>query len=379
MLVPFRLLNSTVWLILFLFLGHGLLYYVFPQQHYLTGGGGVLQVVKYPLFLLIIVVVCSVTNLSRSGLLVVSFFYVLGLASLVLGFSDEKLLIFLAYLFPIIVFLIPISHIKNNRFYMAGGLIYLCFSLLVVNFFGALYEFFFGPVFDSYSRSSFRAVGIFVNPNNSAIFVVILFSVLAALCKSYSVVIISFFLTFLSLLLLGSKTGFVVFFVAILLFYPLIVITFSLLLAAFFVLFPFDFSKSIFDTLRSPFDMESGFHRLTDWRDFLDYLASLSFKEILLSGKEVFLIDNSYMDLLANFGAIVLFAHLVMQFISIVMSLFCGRLAVVLSLIFFISMLSTNIHRLWPLSYVFWLLVSWNFYSFSSNYLLVNKVRKSDV
>ncbi len=292
--------------------------------------------------------------------------------------SYEKIVLVVSFLIPTFCLLLPFDWLLKEMHRLRPYLLSMSFSLIFINFIALVYEMINGPLIGAYSRSDFRATGIFVNPNNSSIFLVFLFYFVFYLSKNRPFRFFVLFLTFFCLVLMGSKTGLLMF--VLLLFFLVFNSPLKILLLSFALLFistflgltgldEFDF----YSGYRSPLNFESAFIRLKDWADLGHDLYNGSVLEFLFGGGGVYLVDNAYMDILSNFGIFMLFVFLFLQIIFIFISFRLGRFLILFNLIFLAAMITTNVHRLWPVSYVYWALMGWSFYYFNIRIAKFNK------
>lgn len=343
-----------------IFIAHGLLYYVFPEQHYTSseGGAGWISYLKYVCLIAALPVLMPMKASSKT-LRWASFVVIPFGVSLCLQLywvNESNLLLFqytiaiFGYFFGPFVLRFFDSKIFVERFCIVAITL---ISALTVS------ELFFGGIAQDFSRSGLRGVGPFVNPNNTGIVVTVLASVYHYYSKARIANALVALLVTVTLVATGSKTGMAIYaamgFVllpsrwrfAVLLVVPLLLLLNMNEIADLW---------SVFE-LRD-FSLESGEIRSVNIFALLDRLTNLSAMELLFGFTNASLIDNAYLDMLSYGGICLTASFIVVQLISI---LHCIRLRMKLAGLlhgaFFLGMLTTDLPRLWPTGYMYWCLI----------------------
>lgn len=363
---------------LFVFFSHGVLYYFFQEQHYVEGGTGWLQYLKYFIFFFVIIFSVTLKGFSKSNLKVFLLVQTFGLMSFFVVDSYEKVLLTLSFLIPTLCLLLPFGWISRNIDKVKHYFYFLSLFLIFVNFFSLLYEVVYGPLIDTYSRGAFRATGIFINPNNSSIFLVFLYSFACYIASSKWFKVFLSLVVFLCLFLMGSKTGFFIFSVVVTFFVVKSLVRFFWVASVLSVVFLWFSITGVeifsFDYVyRNPLDFDSAFIRFDDWAKLGGSLYSVSIIELFFGRRDVYLVDNTYMDVFSNFGFLMLMFFCFLNFSFLRSSLGFNKYVMLFNLIFLAAAVTTNVHRLWPVAYVYWGLMGWTFYCVR-NYTKTTKV-----
>lgn len=342
-----------------IFLLHGILYYLFPEQHYTSeNSGGWIASIKYIcLALSLPLLIQSRFSKSRAnwfwlGVVVLFLAVLLQVNSpevrnvLLLQFAAAGLAYFYSPFFVRFFF-------ENQR------RVRWSFAVILITAICVLFELFIDSGIAYFSRSGWRAVGPFVNPNNTGIVVVLA----SAIYHFYSVgklrnIFVAACVIFV-LLAGGSKTAMFLYSVVLLFLMPARSAILTLSAVALVGIFYFEEIGSFFTTsdFRS-FSMESGQIRASDLAKYFYELRSASLSEVLFGFQVTSVIDNAYLDIL-SFGGI----YLLMIFISaqIFSVWLCWKrnlkLGLILHSLLFAAMFTTNVPRLWPTGYIFWAIV----------------------
>ena len=361
-----------------IFIAHGVLYYIFPSMHYREDGvgGGWIALIKYVVAAVFVAQLMNSRNLSKRRIvLVIGLFAIASLSILVKAgfYSSAQIQLLFTFLLPAVFVLFPSErHIVFFR--REGWWSRFIFVVFLINLFFCIFDMLLGGIFGDYSRSGFRAVGIFVNPNNTGIVAALGFIYIFYLSMGYWRKMLIVLLSLITLILTGSKTGMLMFLVGLL----LIDLRWALLLLALgsFVLlvgYLLDIRViNIFEVFElRALDAESAGIRIFDWAVFYDRIISADFPSLFFGFDDVYLIDNSYLDLIAYGGLVYLLFFVVIQLSSIVCAARSSRLIFILMLMLFVSMLTTNTIRLWPVAYLYWILVGMAFATVSrANFLI---------
>lgn len=357
----YSILRQTHLFLLIFFIFHGVVYYLFPSMHYLEGGG-VLSLLKYPAILLLYILILPFLRVG-SGRLIVAVFAALLILFIYLiegGAVDSQRanLIFTAIVPLGMIFYIFDPCVREVL--RDSQLLTVSWFVLALNFLGMVYEVAVGGIFQVYSYSSLRAVGLFVNPNNTAMVVALLGVFLIWRVKSTGFKFLSFLLTIVSLILTGSKTGMLMFLVGIFVLnfswgIGLTVLLCLLLMVSWFLGFSF---VDVFLNLNlRRLDAESGGIRLNDWSRAVEDFYNSDLNVILFGSPGVVLVDNSYLDMMALMGGVFLIFFVCIQFFALVKAWVGSKILFVLLFMMFVSMLTTNTYRLWPVAYLYWALI----------------------
>ncbi|GEM_PF-4846999 len=341
------------------FMLHGILYYLYPGQHYLLGGNGWLQYLKYFFLLpLLIYSLFHLPNLERNAVWysVLFCFLILSIVDFYYWYSDFNLLL-LQIILTFTSFISSrfisnlIGNIKIIRFY------YLILSLLVVVALSV--EFIYDIFGDIYSKSGFRAAGPFLNPNNTGLVMVFLSFLYQRVEKSKCLLFFSFFCTIYTIILTGSKTALLIY--CIVLFF-----SFnnkkrvSLCLAGFIFLLTYLFFKGVFsaDANFRDFSLESAYIRLNSISTLFGSYGN-DIIGMLFGISNISLVDNAYLDTLFSSGLLIALLIISVQFLSFYKSVAAkNKLLLYSNVMLLLMMITTNITRLWPLGYIFWVVVS---------------------
>lgn len=362
-----NILRSRFMLLLIaVFFLHGVLYYLMPSMHYSEGEGGWLNYLKYPIAAFVFALWGGCGRFNARGFVIAGLLLISALFALVVGVgyeSNERLNLFVTIVFPIFSVLMVGSG-WGDAFLESKKLRVVVFWVLVANFIFCLYEILSGGIFVAYSATGSRAVGMFVNPNNTGIFVAILsvYLLLDGVVGYRKFLVLA--LAVLTLVMTGSKTGVLIFLVGMLFMGAglfLIVIISSLIFLVVAEIFGFSLLGLISALDLREIDNASGQIRLYEWSVFYNNLFQLPVSELMFGFVNLYYIDNSYFDMVALMGFVFAAVFLVVQIISLFLSWRGSKLVFVLLLMMFISMLATNTYRLWPNAYLYWFLIGVSF------------------
>lgn len=346
----------------FVFVLHGLLYYVFPDQHYLAGteNTGWILYIKYicVLFAFPLLARYRFNNRTVVWLLIGIGFAVATFATSVYWANRGNLLL-LQFQIPILGYFFGgyvLRVFSQPR--RAEGLL---FGLLIISFIAMAMELMVGNLFGQFSRSGFRSVGPFVNPNNTGIIVAIVAASYHFVAKGIRANFTVALLASAVVLASGSKTAMVLYAVGVVTSLPL-GSRFSVLLMVSLVglgLYAGDIPKLWSLLGLRELSLESGAIRSEDVRNVLRLFSDATLVQMLFGFSTKSLVDNAYLDMLSYGGMSLLAPFLMAQIASVII---CVRyrfsLALFLHVLFFLAMLTTNIPRLWPTGYAYWALVS---------------------
>jgi hypothetical protein len=345
--------------ILVLFMSHGLLYYVFPEQHYATGSSGWISYIKY-----LCVFIALPALIHRKFNRHIEIWIVIGISVIVLPFclhlhwgNDSNFLLIqfqmasLGYFFgPFIVRYF--SEIKRKEYYLL--------IILIITIITTLSEILLGSFLDVYSRSGLRGIGPFINPNNTGIVVAIFAVIYHQQCKKTGFNIIIALLCIITLAATGSKTAMAMYIIGIILSIKISWKIFILLTVPILLIVNSENIRQVWSFLKlREFSFESGETRSFGIENLLHTYSNGSFLEILFGFSNQSQVDNTYLDILTYGGWFLLSLFLVLQAASVIICIQRRlSLLLVLHVLFFLAMLSTNITRLWPTGYIYWVLIS---------------------
>lgn len=340
--------------LLFVFFFHGLLYYVSPEQHYLSESAesSWISYIKYFVLLL------------AAPLIIKSFSYKNKIAWAALGigiittpllahlyWSDEGNQLLLQFHIAILgYFFAPyiLRYFASNIRIKTAILI-----LVLITFISAVFELLSSGIFQNYARSGFRAAGPFVNPNNTGILVAISAASFHFIFRESKLNILIGTLGLFPIILSGSKTGATIYFVGLALARPLSIPLITALIMLFFASIGIESLAQLRSALGlREFSVESGSIRLSHLEFFMNTIADAQFASVFFGFSNTSLIDNSYLDSLGFGGIYTLTLLLGSQMVSIYSCIVTERkLCLFLHLLLFVSMITTNIIRIWPIAY----------------------------
>lgn len=341
-----------------IFIYHGLLYYVFPEYHYLDSLSeeGWISYIKYGCLLLALPIAVSTPRYKLSWPVIGVVILFLPLVNLLFWPAGVNQLI-MQFQAPILgYFFAPYCQalFRDQSVVKRHGL-----ALLLISSVAVIFEYSVGGYFESFSRSGIRSTGPFVNPNNTGIIVALTASTIHFQNKNRLVHLLSFLCCLSVIVLTGSKTAAVVYAIGILLSQNLLsrlaVVPLLVVILAIYTYGIVDFS--IYEDLRG-ISLESARLRMQDYAYLLNMAYTVSLTEFIFGFSSVSLADNAYIDIFSFGGVFILVFFLIIQIWALSVSVARGsKVLSVLFVLLFISMLSTNIPRLWPTAYAFWVLV----------------------
>jgi len=340
------------------FMSHGLLYYIFPEQHYTTGGGGWISYIKY-LCLLVALPALLNGRFDRRN----TIWMAIGMVVIIVPFylqlywiNEGNLLLVqfqlacLGYFFgPYILRFFSKLHRRN--FYLLAA--------LIITYMATLGEIALGNVIGVYSISGFRSIGAFINPNNTGIVVAILAVIYHQQCKRTWLNVVIALLSMVTLIITGSKTAIAIYAIGVIAILPLNWQFFFLLAVPVGIIINIEKLRDMWLLLElREFSLESGEIRSVGVTNLLNTFSERSLSDQFFGFTNQSLIDNAYLDIMAYGGGLLLGLFLTVQFVAVAV---CIRrrlwFLILLHGLFFLSMLSTNILRLWPTGYMYWALI----------------------
>lgn len=329
-------LRKCINLSIFLMISSGAIYLFYPDQHYNDSGWAVLikYIIYIPLIVLIILGFLLLNKrLSPVGVVLVASWVMIAIFAYLAGTDVVRVGL---YTLPVFAALSP-QWVRDA----APKLSYWVLWLTVI---GAGYEYFVLGGFPRFHPIQYRAISIFVNPNNLGIFSVILYYYARELGHPRSA--ISFVLSLSLILISGSKTGFFCFIILLFAYqanrtpaHALIALIGGGLVSTFAIL-----SGLI------PF--ESAFIRIEQVTDFFETVDAIFYPD-----PNSAYADSSYIQTWLQMGLIgTLFFSSVIIYCAV-----RDRLQRPLWLVLGAASITTNLLYLFPLAYVFW------FYASDSN------------
>lgn len=346
-----------------LFFWHGILYYFFPQYHYTeASGGGWISYIKYLCLIGVIPFLVHYRFDKTTGAWLYTGLMLLVSTLFASAFWVNE------FNFLLIQYQIPIA-----TYFFAGFILkYFTDEALLKNlallFIGAItsalvFEFLFGGIIGDYSRGGIRGVGPFVNPNNTGIVTALIAAIFhyyenRVLRNLYVALVVLFII-----LLTGSKTALLLYFICLIFLRSNYWRYLLLASVGVIVLINLDQLVLYWEVLElREFSVESGSIRIDDASVAFVEIFSGSFLNIIFGSNVVSVVDNAYLDILVFGGLSILLPFLLTQFLSVYLSIKNGyNLILLLHLMIFMSMLTTNIPRLWPVAYIYWAIVGISF------------------
>lgn len=350
---------------LIIFSLHGLLYYAFPDQNYASGGnGGWISYIKYLCILLALPSLISYRFSSGAGVWTSTgiAFLLAPLPLYILWTTKSNILLFQYQLAVLGYFFAPfVAHTFSSPSLLRNSIT----GVLLISLAATTSEFLVGGIFGIFSRSGFRGVGPFVNPNNTGIVVALLAAYYHCTFPGAWKNIFIAFISIAILLMTGSKTAILIYSIGAFIAMPN---TWRVLIAVvipFFGYLNLDALETVFKLMSlRDFSLESGAVRSNDAGQVLGILGNLPLTDLLFGFSNESLVDNTYLDIICYGGLYLLSFFLLAQLASVYICIRNGRskLALMHGLIL-LSMLTTNVPRLWPTGYVFWMMVGMSTYN----------------
>lgn len=343
------------------FMFHGLLYYIDPSQNYIVQSDSFrwFQYIKYVLLAALLPFAFS-RHWTRSEIIPVFAISVLPILSLIsFNFNFDGRLLF-QFSAAIAAFYLAPALIEiwdtNEKIYRSS------LAVILVTAIAIAVELIFGQL-EAFSRSGFRAIGPFINPNNTGI-VLAIFGTIAHLYQKDRTR--NFGLlggTLILIILTGSKTAMALYFLAIFLLIPWRWRVLVLLAVA---IVGFGFSGLVSNAFSAfslrEFSAESAMMRINDFHELLGILSGLTPTQIFWGFSTVSIIDNAYIDIWSFGGAALVSAFVLVQVAAVIRCIRTqNRGLLILHALFAFAMLTTNVPRLWPTGYIYWALVGISF------------------
>ena len=366
----------TIFFSVFLF--HGAFYYIFPEYHYLeTGGGGWISYIKY-LCMVASLPLLVASRFSRPEAVWIVTGWIIIFAILVpsIFWIDGLNLLLIQFTIPVFSYFFAGSVLK----YFSSEFLVKKISLLVLIFISLflVFEFTSGGLVQAYSRSGVRVAGPFLNPNNTGIVVALAAAIFHYFERCATLNFLVALLAIFAVVITGSKTALLVYFACFFLTpgrsWKVVLISFTGI-----VLFAYlDLLELYWDALElRDFSTESGSIRINDASVVLAKVMSGTFADFLFGFTSISVVDNSYLDILSFGGIFALVPFIVFQLLSVYLCIKNRyKLILLLHLMIFVAMLTTNIPRLWPVAYVYWLMIGVSIYkSIESNRIRFSPIK----
>jgi len=354
--------------LLFFFFSHGALYFLSGDVY---NPENPIKIFKYILALLIVSV-----PIVKSKIQSISYLMLFGFLSYLIF---TIVLYFLQGLsaFPVITFLMPVSF-----FFLVDTLKYesllkiLKFVIYLSTFFSLIEFVFLKSISERFSSTGFRSISIFVNPNNFAIFISLSLSLLLGSASNVYKNSRFFILgcCAISVVLSGSMTGAVLFFILFLAQMFVIVRTkakvkvyYKIALVAllgFTALSFLSLSINLGSYVRKADSV--GMDNVTARIDYLQHFITDVAGNLIypLINQPDMYADNAFIYAWINIGFIGLSFILLILFSMLYLAVMnkSKRKYLYFILCIFLSALTTNIFNIWPIAYLFWLVVGYVFY-----------------
>lgn len=362
----YKLEKFLVTPLLVLFFSHGLLYYIFPEQHYTSSGGsgGWISYLKYINLLIAapLLVKYQFNKQTASWFSIGVILLILPLVPQLYWLNEGNLLLAQYQISVSAYFFAPyLIRLFKHEWLVHRTLL----STLAISFVAVVYEIITGGLIGEYSRSGFRSAGPFINPNNTGI-VIAIFAVLHHhKIKGITLNLLAAFFAISVIAITGSKTAAAIYAVGAFFTIPTL---WRMTLAALTPMLLALFSSSIIETITvlelRDLSTESGFIRSDSISRLIEQLFSTPIPSLLLGFTKESMVDNSYFDLISYGGVLITLIFIAIQVASVAICIKHRlRLALLIHAMLFLAMLTTNIVRLWPTAYMYWALISITFFS----------------
>ena len=340
--------SNLIFLLILILFTHGQLYFFIIYDD-----SSMIKIIKY---IVVFFIFAMYVNRNRFKLnscyaiLFVNLFiaYVL-FAKLFYPIGSMELIVFIA---PIILFVCSslINRVDFNRILflvMIVAMFYLFIEVTLMRY-----------ISKRFSSTGFRAISIFINPNAFGIFMVLLLSVTWDYSKEFAKWL-SFVFVISCVLLSGSKTAMIM--LALFVFMRLFFNIKGFLLTLICVLFLCVFIYGSEYDIRS-FDLASGEMRASAGGHFFNVINECFFMPIACD-KNVYL-DNALIISWVNFGIIGFVFALLILFLTVYLSYANYKRGnkdfYVFFSLFWLASLTTNVLNIWPVTYMFWIMVGYS-------------------
>lgn len=363
------------YILVFIFIAHGAIYYLFPQDLY--NEQSPLKLLKYVIVIFLIAI--NIRYLRSKEIFLYIIILLTGFVFFEtshhpsVGFSAGGLKKFMLYMFPLLLIIITpiIDKLKLQK---------MIFAITLMAVIGAFVEYYFlaglFSRFDFTNRGGFiRVVSIFVSPNNSGLLLAL------ALIYFYEMPGGSKFLRLVMLLLIilsiyytGSKTPLLIIFLYVFfkfLHYTFFIrslnvkvliglgslVVFSILVSLILSLNLIAFEANKNESKARSYDSQTAEIR---YRQFFDYFDKASVNLIAPDYEDVALTyDIAYIQFWSDFGFLGLVSFIVI-ILPIIYYYRIRHFKIEVQFVIFILLLcgfSLSIFTIWPTAYIFWYLV----------------------
>lgn len=328
-----------------LFVVNGAGYLFFVDQHYNESGWYVWTkyLVLVALCLAVLLYYISVEKVYVN-LRLLALFYLVSFtifSPVLVGGNFFRLIQYFIPVFSIFIF-IDWDRATSKRY---------CLIIFWLTFVGVVYEYFILEGFERFHPTGYRAISIFVNPNNFGVSIVLLSSI--AILKRYGSNLLILAAALFFVICSGSKTALVMWLVLFLgvfgsrgvfVFFALFVLSIFILLLA---------SGLNFTELSNMwgYSFDSLMIRVSYFMEFLSGVDNWIFP---VSDGSNYYVDNAFVQVWIDIGLVAAILLLLLMFYLIV---FASGYRL-LFLLFLLSALTTNILYITPVAYFFWLSVS---------------------
>jgi hypothetical protein len=356
----YRLKKLWVAALIVLFMVHGVLYYLYPDQHYTAASDGIgwISILKY-LFILAALPALIPVSFSVEDI----YWFVLGCGTifvvliLQVYWANAGNPLLLQFVFPTLgYFFAPFL----VRIFDSPQKIRLSVLLVVtITLVAITAEMSMEGLFTVFSRSGFRGIGPFINPNNTGIVIAVLAAVFHRLERRRAVNVILGLMIAVILVLTGSKTALFIYLVVVLTALGRVWRVPVVLAVGIAIVLSWDNLLHFFSLMElRELSLESGLTRSRNLSELGLILGHVSWSDALFGFSRESMIDNTYLDIFTFGGAFLLAFFVAVQGIAIAFCLVTKRrLMFLLHVLFFLAMLTTNVSRLWPTGYMYWALV----------------------
>lgn len=367
-----KLKLNIVNLLIVMFLIHGFIFFIKPQELYNINSE--IRNIKYIILLLILFFVMSKIIIVKVCyyILAILWLFSMNIMATGLNFNYRSLL---TYIIPLVIFFTydGINKYMNKKYviistyFIASTFSYIEFFILKGVFFGR------------FASSGYRVVSIFVNPNNFAI--VIIFLTLCMYNKNYYISILNKMIitmnTFLLVLLSGSRTALLVFILILLskiftnvkniILHPKKVnlndtvycLLINLILIIFIILTTNKIVTLAIRILMKTRNFEtmhlSGMARINQYINFFNMQNNFIFPW----SQTIFYVDNIYLHIWGMFGILTIIIFILFNiYIMYIAFKKENNVYFYLHITILLTGLSTNFLYIWPLAYFYWFLVA---------------------
>lgn len=360
--------SNLINFLVLLFLTHGFLFFLYPQDIYNINSP--IRYIKYIIIILLLVIVLNESKTFK----IINYLLVsisLMLINIIAVGTNFSLISFMNHIVPLSVFFFYDGISKHINTYKIAITTYV-----IMTFFGYFEYFFLHGLFARFADSGYRIVSIYINPNNLGLVIVLLTVYILGKKIINKLGMVLIFLNSLMLIFLsGSRNSMLVVFIIATLYtmgfvaniikkmkIKITSIIFAGVGCALFVAFLAIFSGILNIALQSLLlktrsltntDLFSG--RLNQYARFLD---NASESVIFPYQRILAYTDNLYFHIWGTFGLLILAVFLILNLYLLIKTVFENKKQhFMLLLVFLLSGVAENIIYLWPLAYFYWYLV----------------------